>query len=101
MASVQSPQGQALLHWFGLPTDEYETLVLIRQGRAYVRSAAIIRILWRLGLPWKLGAVAWLIPRPVRDWLYDRIAHNRYRLFGKYETCLLPTPDHRSRFLDE
>ncbi len=101
LASVQSPQGQTLLQWFGLPTDEYETLVLIRQGRAYVRSAAIIRILWRLGLPWKVGAVAWLIPRPVRDWLYDRIARNRYRLFGKYDTCLLPTPDHRSRFLDE
>ncbi len=101
LASVQSPQGQVLLQWFGLPTDEYETLVLIRQGRAYVRSAAIIRILWSLGLPWKLGAVAWLIPRPVRDWLYGRIARNRYRLFGKYDTCLLLTPDHRSRFLDE
>ena len=101
LASVQSPQGQALLQWFGLPTDEYETLVLIRQGRAYVRSVAIIRILWNLGLPWKLGAVAWLIPGPVRDWLYHRIARNRYRLFGKYDTCLLLTPDHRSRFLDE
>ncbi|WP_422823669.1 hypothetical protein [Vreelandella vilamensis] len=52
-------------------------------------------------MPWKLGVVAWLIPRPVRDWLYGRIASNRYRLFGKYDTCLLLTPDHRSRFLDE
>lgn len=101
LASVQSPQGQALLSWFGMPTDEYRTMVLVRNGRAHVRSGAIIRILWGLPLPWKLGAVAWVVPRPLRDWLYDRIALNRYRIFGKYDSCILPTPDHKSRFLDE
>lgn len=101
LASVQSPQGQALLEWYGMPTDEYETLVLIRDGRAHVRSDAILRILGGLPLPWRLGVVGRVIPRLIRDWLYDRIARNRYRLFGRYDTCLVLTPDHRSRFLDE
>lgn len=101
LASVQSPQGQALLSWFGMPTDEYRTMVLIRNGQAYVRSGAIIRILRDLPFPWKLGVVAWVVPRPIRDWIYDRIALNRYRIFGKYDSCILPTSDHKSRFLDE
>lgn len=101
LASVQSPQGQALLAWCGMPTDQYETLVLIRDGRAHVRSDAILHIVGRLPLPWRLGVVGRIIPRTIRDWLYDRIARNRYRLFGKYDTCLVLTPDHRSRFLDE
>lgn len=101
LASVQSPQGQALLHWCGLPTDHYETLVLIREGRAHVRTDAILRILGGLPMPWRLGIVGRVIPRSIRDWLYDRIARNRYRLFGRYDTCLILTPDHRSRFLDE
>ena len=101
LASVQSPQGQALLAWCGMPTDQYETLVLVRDGRAHVRSDAILRILGGLPLPWRLGVVGRVIPRPIRDWFYDRIARNRYRLFGKYDTCLVLTPDHRSRFLDE
>lgn len=101
LASVQSPQGQALLEWCGMPTDEYETLVLIRNGRPHKRSDAILRILGGLPMPWRLGVVGRIIPGPIRDWLYDRIARNRYRLFGKYDTCLVLTPDHRSRFLDE
>lgn len=101
LASVQSPEGQALLSWFGMPTEHYETLVLIRDGRAYTRSAAILRVLHELPLPWKLGTIGWMVPGPIRDWAYDRIALNRYRLFGKYESCLLPTPDHKRRFLDE
>ncbi|MFL1406749.1 thiol-disulfide oxidoreductase DCC family protein [Marinobacter sp. M1N3S26] len=101
LASVQSPQGQALLEWCGMPTDQYETLVLIRNGRVHVRSDAILCILGSLPMPWRLGAVGRVIPGPIRDWLYDRIARNRYRLFGRYDTCLVLTPDHRSRFLDE
>jgi predicted DCC family thiol-disulfide oxidoreductase YuxK len=56
-----------------------------------------------LGLPWpwRLAAVLWLIPTPLRDWLYDRIALNRYRLFGKYDRCIIPTPDHLSRYLHD
>ena len=66
-----------------------------------MRSDAILRILGGLPMPWRLGVVGRVLPGPIRDWLYDRIARNRYRLFGRYDTCLVLTPDHRSRFLDE
>ena len=99
LATVQSEEGKAILQWAGLPTEEYDTLVLVEGDRFYVRSAAVIRVLARLPLPWKLGALAWLLPRPLRDWAYDRIARNRYRLFGKCDRCVLPTPDHLDRFL--
>lgn len=99
LATVQSEEGMAILRWCGLPTTEYDTLVLVEGDRYYLRSAAVIRVLMRLPLPWSLGALAWLVPRPLRDVAYDRIARNRYRLFGRHEQCLLPTPDHLGRFL--
>lgn len=99
LATVQSEEGKAILRWCGLPTDEYDTLVLVEGNRFYVRSAAVIRVLARLPLPWKLGALVWVIPRPLRDWAYDKVARNRYALFGKYDSCMVPTPDHHARFL--
>jgi predicted DCC family thiol-disulfide oxidoreductase YuxK len=101
LATVQSPEGKAILQWCGLPTEAYDTLVLVEGDRFYVRSAAVIRVLARLPPPWKLGVVAWLLPRPLRDWAYDKVARNRYRLFGKYDACVVPTPDHLARFLEK
>ncbi len=99
LATVQSPAGQALLAWCDLPLDDYRTLVLVSRDGFYTRSAAIVRVLAGLPLPWKLGAAAWLLPRPVRDWLYDRLARNRYRWFGRRDTCMVPTASQQSRFL--
>ena len=66
----------------------------------FVRSAAAVRVLWRIGGSWWLiGWLLWLIPRPLRDVGYRIISANRYRWFGKKETCRLPSPDERSRFL--
>src|SRR5574342_708284 len=100
LATVQSQEGKDILEWCGLPTKQYDTLVLVQGSKFYVRSAAVIRVLAGLPFPWKLAAAAWIIPSPLRDWAYDRIAQNRYNLFGKYEACVCPTPDHMSRFLD-
>lgn len=99
LATVQSDEGKALLAWCGLPTHEYDTLVLVDGRRVSVRSSAIINVLKGLSLPWSLAVVALVFPRPLRDWAYDRMARNRYRIFGKYDVCVLPTPDHRARFL--
>lgn len=99
LATVQSDAGQALLAWCGLPTDHYDTLVFIDGAEVHLRSTAIIKVLMGLSWPWKCVALALIIPRPVRDWAYGHLAHNRYRIFGKYETCVMPTPDHASRFL--
>lgn len=99
LASVQSPQGQAILAWFGLPTERFETMAYVEDGELFVRSTAVLRIVAQLPWPWRAFAWLRLCPRPWRDWCYDRIALNRYRLFGRYDSCLLPDPDHERRFL--
>jgi len=101
LASVQSVQGQALLAWCGLPTDRFDTMALIDEAGLHVRSTALLRILALMPQPWRVLAWLRLIPRPLRDWCYDRIALNRYRLFGRYQVCLLPTADHAERFLHD
>lgn len=68
--------------------------------RVAVRSGAALRVVNYLGGPWKLLGAARIIPAPLRDWLYDRFAGIRYRVFGKYDTCPLPPPQVRARFLD-
>jgi predicted DCC family thiol-disulfide oxidoreductase YuxK len=99
LATLQSAEGQAILQWFNFPTDRCESMVLVEGSRAYTKSTAVLRIAARLPFPWPLVTVAWLVPRFIRDWLYDRIALSRYTLFGKYEACVVPTPEHKRRFL--
>ena len=70
------------------------------EGRVHVRSDAALRVVSYLGGPWKIFLLARLLPRRLRDFLYDLFARNRYRLFGKYDSCLLPAAEVRSRFLD-
>lgn len=101
LASVQSVQGQALLAWSGLPSERFDTMAYIEDGQLLVRSDALLRIVAQLPGPWRLLALLRVLPRPVRDWCYDRIALNRYRLFGRYDSCLLPSADHERRFLHD
>jgi predicted DCC family thiol-disulfide oxidoreductase YuxK len=77
------------------------SLILWEDGRMYRRSTAVVRILRRIGGIWSmLGGALWLIPAPLRNAGYRLVASQRYRLFGKKETCRLPSPEERSRFLD-
>ncbi|WP_276489217.1 thiol-disulfide oxidoreductase DCC family protein [Ectopseudomonas mendocina] len=101
LASVQSARGQALLAWYGLPTDRFDSMALVDDAGLHVRTDALLRILARLPLPWRALRVLRLVPRPLRDWCYDRIALNRYRLFGRHAVCMLPTADHAGRFLHD
>ena len=68
--------------------------------RVFIRSAAALRLAAYLGGFWKLFLAARVIPAPVRDYLYDLFARNRYKLFGRYDTCMLPPPEVRARFID-
>ena len=68
--------------------------------RVFVRSDAALRVVSHLGGAWKLLLVARLVPRRARDFFYDLFARNRYKLFGKYDSCLLPPAEVRSRFID-
>lgn len=99
LAAVQSPQGQALLEWAGLPLDDFDTMAVINGRHYWVRSEAFFEVVSRLPAPWPLLRVLRLCPLGVRDWLYDRVARNRYRWFGKHSSCMVPSPDHAGRFL--
>jgi predicted DCC family thiol-disulfide oxidoreductase YuxK len=68
--------------------------------RVFVRSDAALKITAYLGGFWKLFLIGRILPRALRDYFYDLFARNRYKLFGKYDTCMLPPPEVRSRFLD-
>ncbi|MBD1588670.1 thiol-disulfide oxidoreductase DCC family protein, partial [Pseudomonas typographi] len=99
LAAVQSPEGQALLDWAGLPLDEFDTMAVIRDNHYWVRSDAFFEVVAELPRRWRPLRLLRHCPRSLRDWAYDGIAKNRYRLFGKHDRCVLPTPDHERRFL--
>lgn len=77
-----------------------DTIVVIRDGRALERSDAALAIAAGLRFPWPLLGVFRAIPRGVRDRLYRVVARNRYRWFGRSDTCMIPTPELRARFID-
>jgi predicted DCC family thiol-disulfide oxidoreductase YuxK len=76
-----------------------DTIVMIEDGKAYTCSTAALRIAAHLTAPWRWAIVFYLVPRFLRDVVYRLIARNRYRLFGKTESCRVPTPELRARFI--
>ena len=99
LLAAQSELGAALYRHYGLNPTDYETNVLIEDGRAYFKSEASIRILERLGLPWSLARLGRALPLSLRDRIYGAVARNRLRWFGVRETCFVAGPDDRDRFL--
>ena len=99
LASMQSVVGQRILAHLGLPLSDWDSNLVIEDGTPYFKSTAYIRIMTGLGAPWSWIAIGRIVPQPIRDWLYDRIARNRYRLFGRHASCMVPTPDIADRFL--
>jgi len=98
-ASLQSETGQQLLQAHHLPTGELNTVVLVDGGKAYTRSDVPLRIVGKLGGLWPILQAFYIVPKPLRNAVYDWIARNRYRWFGKKEACWLPTPELKARFL--
>jgi predicted DCC family thiol-disulfide oxidoreductase YuxK len=99
LLAAQTPLGTALCQHFGLDSVNYETDVLIEDGEAFLKSESSIRILVGLGFPWSLVRVGRLIPPALRDRLYDVVARNRFRWFGRREACYLPAPSDADRFI--
>lgn len=99
LCSVQSKEGGDLLQYFGFPTDVYETMLYVEGHRCYQQSDAFFRVISQLGYPWKMACWFKVFPKRFCNWVYDRIALNRYRWFGRYDQCVLPLLDHESRFL--
>lgn len=98
-ASLQSEAGKSVLHRIGLAGHDYDSFILVKNGRLFQKSEAVLEVVRLLGGGWKLLYVFKLIPRAWRDWLYAKVAQNRYRWFGKRTQCRLPTPELRTRFL--
>jgi predicted DCC family thiol-disulfide oxidoreductase YuxK len=96
---VQSPAGARMMRAFGLSPEDAETFVLVVEGQAYVRSEAAIRVARHLKYPWRLLAVIRVFPPSLRNWGYDCVARNRYRWFGKSDSCMVPTANVRARFI--
>lgn len=97
--AAQSALGTALFRHYGLDAVNYETNLLIADGKAFGKLAAFAGIMERLGWPWSLLRIADLLPAGPGDWLYDRIARNRYRLFGRTDVCLQPDASWRDRVI--
>ncbi len=98
-ASLQSAVGERLLAELRIDRRGLDSLIVVEEGRWYKESDAVLRIVRILGGPWRALGIFRLIPRPLRDRAYRIVARNRYRWFGRRETCWLPTPELRSRFL--
>lgn len=99
-ASIQGATGKALLSREGLRVDGLQTLLLVDGNRSWQHTGAILRVLHALGWPWRAAWLLWAVPAPVRDAAYRLVARNRYTLFGRSETCLIPPADYSRRFLD-
>lgn len=99
-ASLQSDYAQTLLRQANLPTDQLYSVIVIEDGIAYQKSDAALRIARHLSGVWRWLYILRVVPKFIRDGLYNFIATNRYRFFGKQDHCMIPTPELKARFVD-
>ena len=99
LASMQSDAGNALYRHFGIDPADPDTLILVEGDRVRRDSDAVLAIWSGLGWPWRAATVFRVVPRALRDPVYRWVARNRYRLFGRRDTCWLPDPAFRDRLL--
>lgn len=100
-SSLQSDTGAAMLEYIGQQgAPAPDSLILLHEGKYYTRSDAALMTAKLLGGAWKLFLVGYIAPRPIRDRIYDLVARNRYKWFGKQDNCMIPTPELKARFLD-
>jgi len=98
-AALQSSTGQALLNKHGLDKNAFSSFVLIDEEKVYTKSSAFFRLTNHLPWFWKTLQVFRIIPRFIRDAIYDWIAKNRYRMFGRRDACMIPTLEQREKFI--
>ncbi|GJM35607.1 MAG: hypothetical protein DHS20C18_46080 [Saprospiraceae bacterium] len=98
-APLQSEVGMQILRKANIPTDELSTVVLYQDDVIYTHSDVPLQVARKLGKGWQLLYIFRYLPKGFRDSIYRWVARNRYRWFGKRESCMMPTPDIKSRFL--
>ena len=98
-ASLQSESGQELLKMNNLKTENFDSIIFSDNGRIYTQSTAVLRIVKDFPGLWKILYAFIIVPPFIRNFLYDLIANNRYKWFGKKDSCRIPTPELKSKFL--
>lgn len=99
-ASIQSEAGKELLEWCGLPSNYNQAVVYFENGKVHLGSTAALKIGHDLVFPWSILSYAgFVVPKVIRDWVYNQIAVNRYQWFGKRNVCMVPNESLKARFL--
>jgi predicted DCC family thiol-disulfide oxidoreductase YuxK len=104
-APLQSEFASSLLAKHGINAADLDSVSLVvdyglKTERTFTRSDAVLRATRELGGIWRSGGLGRVLPKTTRDWLYDLVARNRYRMFGKYETCPTPRGQERKKFIE-
>lgn len=99
-ASLQSDIGQKIIKHLQIDIEKTDSIILYEPSVSYdIKSSAALKIMNDFGGFWKLTQLFWIFPQPIRDVVYDFIARNRYKWFGKKEACMIPTPNLKAKFL--
>lgn len=98
-AALQSDQGQALKKRYGIDTSKTDSIILIENDKAYIKSTAALRIARSMKGAYPLFFGFMIVPNFIRNWVYDFIARNRYKWYGRKDQCMIPTPELQAKFL--
>ena len=98
-ATLQEEPGVSLLKRYNIDTFNTDSIILIENGKAYVKSTAALRVAKKLSGGWPLLYAFIIIPAFIRNWVYDYVAKNRYKWYGKKDSCMIPTPELKAKFL--
>ncbi len=99
-ASLDSEFAKSHLKSNYIKTENIDTIILMVNNKSYLYSEAILKIFSLLGFPYKILLIGFILPKSIRDWIYKWIARNRYKIWGKYDSCPLPTEHQRKLFLN-
>ena len=96
---IQSEVGRKVIKDFQINTKKTDSIILYSKKRISYKSSAVLKIAMVLGLPISIFGVFWIVPPFIRNWVYDYIAKNRYKWYGKRESCMVPTQETESKFI--
>ncbi|WP_299665287.1 thiol-disulfide oxidoreductase DCC family protein [uncultured Polaribacter sp.] len=100
-AAIQSESGKQIIDYLKIDTSKTDAIILYEPGISYdVKSTAALKVMNDFGGMWNLTKVLWIFPEGFRDFIYDYIAKNRYQWFGQKESCMIPTPELKAKFLN-
>ena len=98
-AALQEPAGQLLIEKHQIDISKTDSIILIDGDKAYVKSTAALKVARHLGGAYPLLYGFMIVPNFIRNWVYDYVAKNRYKWYGKKDSCMIPTPELKSKFL--